>query len=725
MVDASAATPHETLIKLADAFGIATEFWDWQGRHTVVSDESLIAVLKALDVDASTPEAADEAIVSIEDRRWSRMVPTVLVAELGQRLQFDVHVDEGADLSVHLRLEDGGVRYVTQVENWNPPRQVGERLIGEASFQLPDDLPLGYHRIVASSQGREAEGTLIVSPQWLGFPQKMGDRRIWGYAAQFYSVRSKRSWGIGDFVDLADLSIFAKTQHDADYVLINPVHAAQPIAPLESSPYLPSSRRYLNPLYIRVEAIPEYAGLSEKKRHKIAKLHDELAAQVADGELLDRDAAWTAKIRALRIVFAAGMSPAREMAFEAFRRTEGRELRNFATWCALAVEKGADWHQWEPEYQRASSPEVAQFAREHEKMITFYCWLQWIVDGQWAQAQLAATDAGMRIGIMNDLAVGISGSGADAWSLTDVFAKGVHVGAPADAFNQNGQDWGQPPWRPDRLADMAYAPFRQMIAGALRHAGGLRIDHVMGLFRLWWVPEGHKPSDGTYVRYDHEAMVGILALEAYRAGALVVGEDLGTVEPWVRDYLRRRGILGTSILWFENDESGHPLPADQWREYCMATVTTHDLPPTLGFLALDHVRLRSDLGLLTVSLDEEMAQARNEQRAWIDRLRHDGLLADDANDAEEIMLALYRYLAMTPARVLGVALVDAVGDRRTQNQPGTSDEYPNWRIPLCDEDGKPVLLEDVFRSDRPMRIAAIMNGWERASAPEDSEDATA
>jgi 4-alpha-glucanotransferase len=285
----------------------------------------------------------------------------------------------------------------------------------------------------------------------------------------------------------------------------------------------------------------------------------------------------------------------------------------------------------------------------------------------------------------------------------------VTAGAPPDAFNQQGQDWSQPPWRPDQLLEHAYAPFRALISAVLRHAGGVRVDHIIGLFRLWWIPKGSPPTEGTYVYYDHEAMVGILALEAQRVGALVVGEDLGTVEPWVRDYLHERGVFGTSILWFELDRDGDggPLHADRWREYCLSSVTTHDLPPTAGYLAGDHVRLRDRLGLLTRPFDDELASDQAEQAAWRAELRRVGLLEQDA-DVEQTVLALYRYLGRTPSKLLALALTDAVGDRRTQNQPGTTDEYPNWRVPLAGPDGRQMLLEDVFSDPRAARLAAAM-----------------
>jgi 4-alpha-glucanotransferase len=285
----------------------------------------------------------------------------------------------------------------------------------------------------------------------------------------------------------------------------------------------------------------------------------------------------------------------------------------------------------------------------------------------------------------------------------------VTVGAPPDAYNQQGQDWSQPPWRPDRLAELGYAPFRDMLRTVLRHAGGLRVDHIVGLFRLWWVPNGSGPTEGTYVRYDHEALIGILALEAHRANAFVVGEDLGTVEPWARDYLRERGLLGTSILWFERDGAGQPLRPEAWRELCLATVTTHDLPPTCGYLAGEHIELRHRLGLLTRSVDDETAVDEADREAVMAQLTSLGLLGADPSERDRVE-ALHRFLTWTPARILGVALADATGDRRTMNQPGTNDEYPNWRLPLADGAGRPVLLEEVMSSVRAASLARTVNG---------------
>jgi len=381
---------------------------------------------------------------------------------------------------------------------------------------------------------------------------------------------------------------------------------------------------------------------------------------------------------------------------------------------------------WPPELRDPASAETGAFAETHAQDVAFAEWQQWVAQDLLSEAQHVAHETGMRVGVVTDLAVGTNPIGADTWMMADTYASGVQVGAPPDAYNQLGQLWTQPPWRPDRLADLEFMPFRQMVRGALRHAGGVRIDHILGLFRLWWVPEGRPPNEGCYVRYDHEALVGILALEALRAGAFVIGEDLGTVEPWVRHYLARRGILGTSVLWFEYDDHGNPLPPERWRSCCLASVTTHDLPPTAGFLALDHVRLRHALGLLTEPLEVELESAGAEQRWWLDYLDAQGFVRESIDGAaidpvEATVLALHRALVASPSQVLCAYLVDAVGDRRTQNQPGTIDEYPNWRVPLSGPDGNPIGLEDVYASGRPMRLAAVLNGWSHVPPPWGSE----
>ncbi len=709
--------PSPELQHLAEECGVATDYWDWRGNHIVVRAETIVAVLGALGIDATTPESVAAALSAAGGYRWTRMLPPCIVTRPGWQLPFWVHVSHGRPAEVWIELEAGGTRRdLTQTENWEPPRDIDGRLVGEATFVLPDDLPLGYHTLRARSDDRDATAAVIVAPAWLGCPERMGSGRTWGLSTQLYSVRSRRSWGVGDLTDLTDLAVWSGVELGAGFVLVNPLHAAEPVAPMEPSPYLPTTRRFANPLYLRIEQIPEYAYLDQPARSKIDELRDAATQQHRGVDTIDRDSAWAAKREALELLHQAPRTPGREASYRGYVQQEGAGLEDFATWCALLEVHGPDWHSWPDVLRHPRSADVSMFRSANADAVDFHRWLQWVLDEQLDAVQAAARRTGMVLGIVHDLAVGVHSAGADSWIMQDVLAQGIRVGAPPDPFNQLGQDWQQPPWRPDRLAELAYAPFREVVATILRHAGGLRVDHVMGLFRLWWIPEGQPPTAGTYVRYDHEALIGILALEAHRAGALVVGEDLGTVEPWVRRYLRERGILGTSILWFEFefDGTGAPLRPEWWREYCLASVTTHDLPPTAGYLAGDHVRLRDSLGLLTRPLAEELAADQSERGAWLDELLRRGALQPDA-DVEETIHALHRFLTWTPARLLCASLCDAVGDRRTQNQPGTIDEYPNWRVPLTGPDGEPMQLEDVVQSERAYALGAVLREGLRAA----------
>lgn len=707
--------------ELADRFGISTQFYDWKGRHTQVGEQTVIAILAEFGVDASTLERARAAAQRVRDDHWRRIVQPCVVLRAGQEGRVDVHVPAGAPVSLRIVGEDGNDHLPWQVDNWNPDRPIDGRMIGEATFGIPGNLPLGYHELIVTIGTHDADGsavdggihttatsTIIVTPNRVGLPRRMGASRVWGYAAQLYSVRSHHSWGLGDLTDLADLCTWSASQ-GAGYLLTNPLHAAEVAGRMEPSPYLPSSRLFVNPIYIRPELIAEYHDLDQYD----ASLIESLRTTTLDDDpqaLLDRDRTWQAKSQALELIHRVDMSASRRMAFTAFRVARGRRLEDFATWCLLSELHGSDWHDWPAELHDPHGAAVARVRREHADRIDFHMWLQWIADQQLSTAQSSGTDAGMPVGLICDLAVGVNGSGADAWMLNGLFAREMNVGAPPDPFNQAGQDWGQPPMRPDVLEQMAYAPLREMVSNALRHAGGVRIDHIMGLFRLWWVPKGLGPRHGAYVRYNHEAMVGVVALEAYRAGALVIGEDLGTVEPWVRDHLASRGILGTSIMWFETGPDGRPRQPQQWREHAMSSVTSHDLPPTSSYLRGDHVELRDRLGLLTESVDEERENARRERETWLASLRQQGVLEADEDDPEQVTLAMHTLLTRTPSKVINATLTDAVGDPRTQNLPGTEDEYPNWRVPLSGPDGEPVYLEDLYSSDRVARMAKVLRG---------------
>lgn len=707
-------TPSPDLIALADAYGVATDYWDWQGRHAEVSADSIRAVLAALDVDVPDDEAARAALPRVAERPWLRVVPPFTLVREGCVATVPVHVPHGSEVTAWVELEDGGRVDLRQLPVWVEPRVVGGVETGEATFELPDRLPLGWHEVCARpADGQTVRGRLAVVPERIDLPEAIEGRGASGLMSQLYSVRSRASWGVGDLADLADMAVWSARDLDSDFVLINPVHAAEYSGHMEPSPYLPTSRRFVNPLYIRVEDVPEVAYLDADTRAEVEALARTARAGNTQ-DTIDRDAAWETKRRALRLVFDAPRSVRRQAAFEDYRANEGRGLVDFATWCVLSDVVEAGDAGWPEALRNPDSEEVATFREEHADDILFVMWLQWVVDDQLGAVQREAVAAGMSLGVMQDLAVGVHPSGADAWYLGDALARGVTVGAPPDAYNQLGQDWSQPPWRPDRLEELGYAPFRDMIRAALRHSGGLRIDHIIGLFRLWWVPAGRPAIEGTYVTLDHEALIGILALEAQRAGAVVVGEDLGTVEPWVRDYLRGRGVLGTSILWFERTEDGSPVRPEDYRRLCLASVTTHDLPPTSGYLTGEHIEVRDRLGLFTRPVEEERELDEADRLSMLGALAERGFLGDaDTADAvladvpghlEQVVDGLHRYLSASPALLVGIAVPDLVGDRRTMNQPGTNDEYPNWRLPLADANRRPVLLEDLVGTRRARRL---------------------
>ena len=527
---------------------------------------------------------------------------------------------------------------------------------------------------------------------------------------QLYSVRSRASWGHGDLHDLAELATWSGGELGADFVLVNPLHAAEPRPPVSPSPYLPMSRRQISPLYLRIEDIPEYQALSAGDRARVEALAGPLRAASVSAALIERDAVWAAKLAALELIRAVPLTDGRRAERDDFLDRGGRAARDWATWCAIAEVHGPDWRSWPAALADPGSAEVARLRERLANRVEFHAWLQWLTAEQFAAAQRAARRAGMGVGVITDLAVGAHPGGADAWARQDVIVPGISVGAPPDEFNQLGQNWTLPPWHPGRLAAQAGRPVAELIAACARNAGGLRVNHVMGLARLWWIPAGMSPDQGTYVRYDHELMGGMLAAEVARVGALAIGEDLGTVEPWLRKFLAERRVLGTSMLWFERRADGSPRRPGGWRRGCLATVGTHDMPPAAAFLAGEQVTIRAELGLLTRPEAQERAVAQAELAGWLAMLAGEGLLPRPGQpSAAEFTTALYAHLTRTPAVLIGVSLAEAAGERRPQNMPGTVDEYPNWRVPLGDAEGKPLLLEDLPAHEGVRAVATAVS----------------
>ncbi|MFK4100212.1 4-alpha-glucanotransferase [Streptomyces sp. NPDC019531] len=680
-----AEPPGPELSRLAESYGVATSYRPAPDRTVAASATAVTLALAALGVDAGDPAAA---LAARERELSERLLPPTVVCWSGSPPGFVADLPEGTRLRI--ATEQGETRAAA------------------------DQLPPGVHRLTATApDGRSAEAHLIVAPPRLPAPP----RRSYGLLVQLYSLLSHRSWGMGDLGDLAELTSWAGRALGAGFVQVNPLHAAVPGAPTDPSPYRPSSRRFPDPVHLRIEDIPEYAHVADPDRLRALRERAERLREsvLEKGALIDRDAVWELKREALELVAEVPLGPGRRAAYADYLAEGGEALEDHATWCALAEAHGSDWRGWPAGLSDPGSPETARARGELMDRVDFFSRLAWLTESQLTAAQRAAREAGMPVGVVHDLAVGVHPEGADAWAQQAYYAAGMSVGAPPDAFNARGQDWGLPPWRPDRLAESGYAPYRQLLRALFRYAGALRIDHVMGLFRLWWVPQGHPPTEGTYVRYDAEAMLAVLVLEASRAGAVVIGEDLGTVEPGVREVLRERGVLGTSVLWFERDweGDGRPLPPERWRADCLATATTHDLPPTASRLTGEHVELRDSLGLLTRPLDEERAEASADTGEWLELLARLGLLhgtgggADPSSEEAQIQ-AVHRFLLHTPSRMVGIWLPDTVGDRRPQNLPGTWDQYPNWRLPIADGEGRVVTLEDLASSPRLHALVEVL-----------------
>lgn len=562
---------------------------------------------------------------------------------------------------------------------------------GGMSVTLPADLPLGYHQV--STVDGSATTSLIITPSHLELPP--AQQNVWGLTAQVYALRSHRSWGIGDTDDLAALVEWAARQ-GADYVSINPIHAGSVTTPIENSPYLPSSRRYFSLLMLAVEALPEFAAASQEVQARIRELAAPLKQRNTSIELIDRAPIQEAKYAALSLLWEENLVALRADSFAHFVGQEGDCLADYGLWCALVEKYGEEspliWDQ-------KHGPQSAWASEQKEQLterIQFHQWIQFLLTEQLKDAQERALKAGMSIGIVHDLAVGVRLHSADVWTLPGMMVPQVSVGAPPDNYNQLGQNWSQPPWHPGALTAAAYTPFIHMIRKLCSIGGGLRIDHILGLFRLWWIPQGSSPTEGVYVPYPLADLLKILVLEATRQQCVIIGEDLGTVPPEITELLAEFGLWGTAVLWYEYTEEGVLRSPLETRQNCMMTVSTHDMPPVSAYLAGKQVALRADLGILATTEDAEwqdylrarqdMVQLGEKMRVWPDH--------SEPGDVSEIV-AIHRLMWLCPAVAKAIALTDIAADQRSQNVPGTDKEYPNWCIPLSTPAGDAVLVEEL------------------------------
>jgi 4-alpha-glucanotransferase len=692
-----ATATSSALHRLADRVGIISEYLDQTGKDTrACSDETRVLLLSAMGIDASSDEAAERALEELEARAANALLsPVRVIQKQGSRpLEATFVIPPGltghVEWAAELRAEDG-----RRWRRYGETRGAAGRGAKRLAILLPRSLELGYHtlRVAIRSAERQAEASqsLIVVPSATPKVEEvLGDRSIYGIITNLYTLRSGRNWGAGDLTDLRDLVQWSASE-GAGFVGVNPLHALLNRG-VDVSPYSPVSRLFRNTLYIDVEAVPEFAESREARRLTTAPEFRAALARSRATERIDYGGVMDLKMPVLRALFRTFRERAADAPTRAFARyleSQGQALADFATWSAIAASLAAqvgpdeayDWHHWPESYRDPRSPAVARFRQEQAEEIAFHSWLQWELDSQLESAAKLASEVGMPIGLYQDLAIGTSPTGSDSWAFPNLFLQGVSIGAPPDPYAAEGQNWGLPPLDPRRLKEDRYGYWIALVRSALRHAGALRLDHVMGLFRQFWIPEGRTGKEGAYVRFPSDDLLGILALESVRHRALVVGEDLGTVPPEVPPALKKWGILTSKVLYFEREGKHDFRPASSYDSRALATANTHDMPTIAGFRAGRDIDLKVEVGMMAADEADEARRARQrEMEALIRRLTSAGVLASGGEPEDaELRGAVHEFLCRTPSALVGLMLDDVVGEREPVNIPGVAgDKFPSW-----------------------------------------------
>lgn len=726
--DRSPPAPGSALARLAEALGIGLEYWDASGRHYAVGAGTIRALAAGFGWPAADDAAAEAALAGLTERRSRRVLDPVSVVAPGEgsvvvEARFAV-ASVGNGFDWRLELEDGAVRkghaHPAYLAVGSPGQTDGGDLLS-IRLDLGSGVPPGYHRLVLSGPalaGREGrEQTVIVAPTRCYVPPAWeAGGRIWGIAAEPYALRSGHDWGIGDFSALADL-VRAAGHLGAGSVGLTPLHALFPARPRQDSPYYASSRTFLNTLYIDVEAVPDLADCPEERERLASPEFQAARESLARRELIDYEGVARLKVDSLRVLHAAfrrrhppGRAKGRGAAFAAFVAKGGPALAAQAAFDALSEAYGPNWREWPADCGRPDGAGVAAFCAGHAAAVDFRLYLQWEADRQLAAAAEAGRTAGLAAGLYLDVALAAAPDGAEAWINQDALMFGAEIGAPPDAFNPGGQGWGLPPFDPHALRRAAYAPFIAVLRAAMRHAGVVRLDHVMGLARQFWMPAGHAPVDGTYVRFPLDELIGVVALESERNRCAVIGEDLGTVPEGFRERIAAARVLSYRLLYFEQGWGGGFKPPHDYPALALATVTTHDLPTLPGFFAGHDIEVRGRLGLFP-SPDIEAASRRDRDHAkWalMEALRAHGGLAGDNPSADDLLMAAYRFLARAPSHLLTVRAEDVLGLLDQTNLPGTVDQHPNWKRRL------PVSVAELAADPRLGRLAAMLANEGRA-----------
>ncbi len=695
----------EILKRAAQRWGVQPEFHDIWGRRHETSPATNLAILQALGVDTTGAGAIARDLAAEERRDWTRLLPACKVLSAEQRprtVPLTVPEADSRKIAYFEVVDERGLRMRSRLDLSRIETEARTVIDGTVyvrkQVQVPEVLGLGYFDVICSIDGLEpASMRLILTPDRAYSPEVLHTA---GVSISLFGVRSERNWGCGDFRDLCDLIDWAVDELGAGFIALNPLHAIHNRRPFNSSPYLPNCVFYRNFLYLDVESVEDFV-LSDRARRfwdrpetqsRIAALR---AAEYVDYEGV---AAW--KLGMLKLVFARFLreewrqaSPRAKRLREYIRR-EGALLENFATYCALDEwmhRLDPDtwiWPRWPAAYHDPESAETRAFRDKHWRMVLFYQYLQWQVDLQLGRAQHHALKRGMSIGLYHDLALATDRCGSDLWAHRPYFVSGCRVGSPPDDFAPGGQDWAFPPPNSRRHYETGYHLFADAIRNNARHGGALRIDHVMRFFRLYWIPDGADATAGAYVRDRWEDLLRILALESVRQKFLVIGEDLGTVEPAIREALAKFGIFSYRVFYFERGRDGSFLPHSEYPQNALVSSTTHDLPTLAGFWVGEDIELRRRAGILTgdalYALQREARMA--DKQKMLDALFSLGLLPGyfprSARDVPELTGELHNaivgFLALAPSRLLLINQEDLTKEIHQQNLPGTTWQYPNW-----------------------------------------------
>jgi 4-alpha-glucanotransferase len=705
----------DTLRDAAERSGVQQEFWDIFGRRHVTSPETNRAILTALGFDCASEDTLAASLGDREKNQWRRLLPPVLVVSESAPIAIPVRAPAalaGLDLEI---VTEAGQKHRVWLDLLELPAAKSIPVDGELHAEKMADialkLPLGYH----DARAGDCAMRLIVTPDAAYLPQTgaSDSGKSAGLGVALYGLRSARNWGCGDFRDLKDLIDWAVPALHASFIALNPLHAIYNRKPFNLSPYLPNSIFYRNFLYLDIESVPGYDRV--RARFEDKKTLAEIA-RLRAAPFVEYEQVAALKRRALDLIFDANPPGADCRDWIA---QEGDLLRLFATCCALdehlhaANPKLWVWPDWPEEYRDPESPAVKRFARDHEREILFHGWLQWQIDQQIAAVQQHALEAGMSIGLYHDLALATDRCGSDLWAHRAFFINGCRVGSPPDDFSPTGQDWSFPPPDSRHHRENGYRLYAESIRHTLRHGGALRIDHVMRLFRLYWIPEGHDATRGAYVRERAEDLVRILALESVRNRALVVGEDLGTVEPEVRKTLARFGILSYRLLYFERDQENFKRPGE-YPVQALASSTTHDLPTIAGFWTGDDIEARLEAATIDrAAYESQKAGRARDKQHLLDALFAADLLPKDYPRAAdgipeltgELHHAIAGYLASTPCLLWLTNQEDMTKEPAQQNLPGTTVEYPNWSRKMRWS------IEDLSALPEARDSAAMLRNW--------------